>query len=129
MIWVRPVEGGAVHQQNFFLPQQIENKLLVIVQIEFLWIDAWEQVDSPLRLDAADTGNVVEHTPGEVALPAQPSCGQHQIVDALVAAQRGLNGVLGGDVCAQTHRRSEEHTSELQSRENLVCRPLLEKKK
>src|SRR5690606_41863804 len=28
-----------------------------------------------------------------------------------------------------THRRSEEHTSELQSRENLVCRLLLEKKK
>src|SRR5436309_15778609 len=28
-----------------------------------------------------------------------------------------------------TRRRSEEHTSELQSRENLVCRLLLEKKK
>src|SRR5215475_15563256 len=28
-----------------------------------------------------------------------------------------------------TPRRSEEHTSELQSRENLVCRLLLEKKK
>src|SRR5690606_40705653 len=27
-----------------------------------------------------------------------------------------------------THYRSEEHTSELQSRENLVCRLLLEKK-
>src|SRR5690606_40069601 len=27
------------------------------------------------------------------------------------------------------HNRSEEHTSELQSRENLVCRLLLEKKK
>src|SRR5690606_41326347 len=27
------------------------------------------------------------------------------------------------------YRRSEEHTSELQSRENLVCRLLLEKKK
>src|SRR5436309_11819270 len=26
-----------------------------------------------------------------------------------------------------TNKRSEEHTSELQSRENLVCRPLLEK--
>ena len=26
-------------------------------------------------------------------------------------------------------RRSEEHTSELQSRRNLVCRPLIEKKK
>src|SRR5690606_41413499 len=30
---------------------------------------------------------------------------------------------------AGAHRRSEEHTSELQSRENLVCRLLLEKKK
>src|SRR5690554_648756 len=29
----------------------------------------------------------------------------------------------------QDHRRSEEHTSELQSRPDLVCRPLLEKKK
>src|SRR5690242_20774551 len=28
-----------------------------------------------------------------------------------------------------THRRSEEHTSELQSHVNLVCRLLLEKKK
>src|SRR5690606_40509492 len=30
---------------------------------------------------------------------------------------------------SQRLRRSEEHTSELQSRENLVCRLLLEKKK
>src|SRR5690606_29390722 len=29
----------------------------------------------------------------------------------------------------RTNERSEEHTSELQSRENLVCRLLLEKKK
>src|SRR5690606_41945027 len=32
-----------------------------------------------------------------------------------------------GDVIALNHFRSEEHTSELQSRENLVCRLLLEK--
>src|SRR5690606_41570795 len=31
--------------------------------------------------------------------------------------------------CGRPARRSEEHTSELQSRENLVCRLLLEKKK
>src|SRR5436309_12041694 len=30
---------------------------------------------------------------------------------------------------SRARRRSEEHTSELQSRENLVCRLLLEKKK
>src|SRR5690349_22455392 len=33
------------------------------------------------------------------------------------------------DVTAQLRRRSEEHTSELQSRRDLVCRLLLEKKK
>src|SRR5690606_39406663 len=34
-----------------------------------------------------------------------------------------------GQAAAQAALRSEEHTSELQSRENLVCRLLLEKKK
>src|SRR5690606_41422537 len=34
-----------------------------------------------------------------------------------------------GTRCAAAAVRSEEHTSELQSRENLVCRLLLEKKK
>src|SRR5690606_40105140 len=37
--------------------------------------------------------------------------------------------VEGGPVAAAGPARSEEHTSELQSRENLVCRLLLEKKK
>src|SRR5207249_7022114 len=38
---------------------------------------------------------------------------------------------VGGCPCEMTtpHRRSEEHTSELQSRFDLVCRLLLEKKK
>src|SRR6266498_5670065 len=38
---------------------------------------------------------------------------------------RALRAAVGGDVGA----RSEEHTSELQSRPHLVCRLLLEKKK
>src|SRR5437870_7414101 len=36
---------------------------------------------------------------------------------------------LGGTITAQMLARSEEHTSELQSRGHLVCRLLLEKKK
>src|SRR5690606_42032797 len=36
-------------------------------------------------------------------------------------------GILGA-LAARDQGRSEEHTSELQSRENLVCRLLLEKK-
>src|SRR3712207_8972767 len=36
---------------------------------------------------------------------------------------------LGRDAAIQDEQRSEEHTSELQSRQYLVCRLLLEKKK
>src|SRR5690606_37426411 len=42
--------------------------------------------------------------------------------------QAGLHVVMLTGDNATTARRSEEHTSELQSRENLVCRLLLEKK-
>src|SRR5690606_41664438 len=41
--------------------------------------------------------------------------------------QQGEDRFIG--VPAADNQRSEEHTSELQSRENLVCRLLLEKKK
>src|SRR2546430_8599226 len=45
-------------------------------------------------------------------------------------ARRAPAATRRGPVAALTHlRRSEEHTSELQSQSNLVCRLLLEKKK
>src|SRR2546430_6126888 len=40
-----------------------------------------------------------------------------------------MYGTRGGDGTFATTCRSEEHTSELQSQSNLVCRLLLEKKK
>src|SRR3989475_9396000 len=59
----------------------------------------------------------------------------HAGADTKLAANWVINEVLGD---AKTHQeqlrvppgaRSEEHTSELQSQSNLVCRLLLEKKK
>src|SRR2546430_11780964 len=48
----------------------------------------------------------------------------------LGAVRAGLYAPLGeGDVDISAIVRSEEHTSELQSQSNLVCRLLLEKKK
>src|SRR5690606_41353929 len=41
---------------------------------------------------------------------------------------RGRGDIPLLDGCTARFERSEEHTSELQSRENLVCRLLLEKK-
>src|SRR5690349_24146657 len=52
---------------------------------------------------------------------------------ALLRVIRGLGGRLGrllrGDRAADGEERSAEHTSELQSRRDLVCRLLLDKKK
>src|SRR2546427_5249083 len=45
---------------------------------------------------------------------------------ATTSSEKQANGKLRGEVAV---KRSEEHTSELQSQSNLVCRLLLEKKK
>src|SRR5438034_6264547 len=45
------------------------------------------------------------------------------------AAPRGDSVVIGIRMCIRNVMRSEEHTSELQSHSDLVCRLLLEKKK
>src|SRR3712207_7373462 len=57
-----------------------------------------------------------------------------EVVDQRIAGAVGLGGVLDAlgvrhDRAPFAQPRSEEHTSELQSRQYLVCRLLLEKKK
>src|SRR5215217_8985280 len=54
--------------------------------------------------------------------PARPGRGRHRLAGP--APRLGVAGRPGRD-----RDRSEEHTSELQSRQYLVCRLLLEKKK
>src|SRR2546429_6611305 len=46
-----------------------------------------------------------------------------------LTAVAGMIGAVAGRLARIIDRRSEEHTSELQSRLHLVCRLLLEKKK
>src|SRR2546422_5173040 len=64
------------------------------------------------------------------AAPAEP--GRAASSDARRDARTGRSGGLDRRVAARpggADERSEEHTSELQSRLHLVCRLLLEKKK
>src|SRR2546430_5134818 len=56
------------------------------------------------------------------------SCTDHENRQRLVVA-RGKNASSTASRRARVPGRSEEHTSELQSQSNLVCRLLLEKKK
>src|SRR5436309_7040545 len=68
------------------------------------------------------------------ALPIWGHCarGQRGVLWRLPAVKRDhsrARPVAAWSRVVSFHCRSEEHTSELQSRENLVCRLLLEKKK
>src|SRR5690606_41401997 len=63
---------------------------------------------------------------GRTARPARPHREEDQGARARVRVVHLRRGRLDAGLHAG---RSEEHTSELQSRENLVCRLLLEKKK
>src|SRR3712207_9022879 len=60
-----------------------------------------------------------------VAVGARDVLDDNADIRDVVAGHRGIDALVHGP----TRRRSEEHTSELQSRQYLVCRLLLEKKK
>src|SRR5690606_39425036 len=94
------------------------------VTVEFPPVKALDGVDLHLR-------------PGEVhALMGENGAGKSTLIKALTGVHTPTEGTVvvdgverrfSGPADARAHR-SEEHTSELQSRENLVCRLLLEKK-
>src|SRR5206468_11183469 len=70
------------------------------------------------------------------ALPISDSDDRRRSTNRITAAGKALLNRLDRDVAdaakqtlGHLGRRSEEHTSELQSRSDLVCRLLLEKKK
>src|SRR5690606_41830030 len=66
------------------------------------------------------------------ALPIWVTSGNSSSTFRWIRAARNAKPSRSLSTCGSSQRsgsRSEEHTSELQSRENLVCRLLLEKKK
>src|SRR3712207_7451897 len=63
-----------------------------------------------------------------VAVPVGAGAG-HEVHEVGADPRRRRRGGDGVDVDVAGEPRSEEHTSELQSRQYLVCRLLLEKKK
>src|SRR5690606_40818529 len=69
---------------------------------------------------------VIRTPHGEIHTPAFIPVGTQATVKAVLPETMKE---LGAQAVLANAYRSEEHTSELQSRENLVCRLLLEKKK
>src|SRR5690606_40833988 len=66
-------------------------------------------------------GGMVQTPPPQGTLPYALSVLKHLVLPA--------SSIVISAIFYSIYSRSEEHTSELQSRENLVCRLLLEKKK
>src|SRR5256886_6526506 len=65
---------------------------------------------------------------GYVDLPRMAEKAQRMVKESLDAFV-SRDTALAREVCGEDSERSEEHTSELQSQSNLVCRLLLDKKK
>src|SRR5699024_12182788 len=73
-------------------------------------------------------GKLMEHIDDVAAISAARHA-RSTVVTASTDSVDFLNPVKEGDtICVEAFVRSEEHTSELQSRFDLVCRLLLEKK-
>src|SRR5271168_1952761 len=99
----RPVESGALGDQDLLLQQQVEDELLVVVDVVDLGIQPRKGVERTVGLDAGHAWNLVELRPGDVALLQQPASRKHQVVEALVTAQGDLDRMLGRDIWAQPH--------------------------
>src|SRR3712207_7071666 len=69
----------------------------------------------------------IRGTAGRMHSPGQP--GDRPPWDRVTHPRGQRGGPRPPTAARGVHRRSEEHTSELQSRQYLVCRLLLEKKK
>src|SRR5206468_6794915 len=65
-----------------------------------------------------------------ISIAALAGVGEHRagLASGLLNTSQQLGGALGIAIASSVAARSEEHTSELQSRSDLVCRLLLEKK-
>src|SRR2546428_1860401 len=84
------------------------------------------------RLAISSKNALVKYCTTDAALAARKSPYGKKARMVRPARDREPKGFTGRGLCAAargTHHRSEEHTSELQSRSDLVCRLLLEKKK
>ena len=78
-----------------------------------------------LGLDDPDTNPfVAANTPNLTMLMSG-----HKLVSEQIAFSDNYSSFVPTDACMGVDGRSEEHTSELQSLVNIVCRLLLEKKK
>ena len=103
VVGLRPVEASALHQHDPGFLQQIQKKRLVVFNRIHHWVQAREHVQGSAGFDAAHPRNRGDQRVGQVALAPQAAAFAHQVINALVATQGGLNGELARHIGAQAH--------------------------
>ncbi|CVM08852.1 Uncharacterised protein [Streptococcus pneumoniae] len=92
-----------MRDEDLLRPQQLDDERLVVVDRVDLRVQPREQVEGAVGRLHGHAGDGVQAVLGEVALLEQPTAGQDEVVDGLVAAQCHLDGVLRGHVGAHPH--------------------------
>src|SRR5690606_19862823 len=128
-------ENNIIHQAIYFVNSRGNNE---DANGFYNWLSGFMNLDLPMVSNSSRTDNYsplylqtifsalfIEQTKGwSDFFATMPFFGITKAKEKILEFILGLN-----ELELSTQKRSEEHTSELQSRENLVCRLLLEKKK
>src|SRR5450830_266878 len=106
-----PVEARSLHQHDAGFLQQLQKELLVVGDRVHRWIEPRKHIQRGARLDAGHARDRSDQLIGQIALAAQTPTLAHQVIDALVAPERGLDRPLTRHVGTQAHVR--EHVQAL----------------
>src|SRR3712207_3257920 len=121
--WDRIVEGDTVKRTGKLLEVPVGEALLGRI------VDPLgNPLDGKGPIETSETRPAEFKAPGVVQRQpvVEPMQTGLKAIDSMIPIGRGQRELIIGD--RQTGKRSEEHTSELQSRQYLVCRLLLDKK-
>ena len=122
VVVVRVVEAAALHEHDARGAQHLHEELAVVGDGVHARIQPGEHVQRCLGLDAGDARYGGDELPGQIALAAQAAAFLDEVLDALVAAQRGLDGVLAGHVAAQLEVGEHVQALDVVARHAFVAR-------
>ena len=98
-----PVEAAAVSEKYLLLLQKVEDKFLVVGDMEAGCVDSREDIESRLRFDNAHAGNGIDGIADEFALFVDSSAGNEQFSGSIGVFESNGNERLRGNIGAEAH--------------------------
>ena len=102
-----PVEAASVGEEYLFLLEKVENEFLIVIYIESLCVDSWENIERRLGSYNAHAGNGVYGIAYEFALFVDPAAGNKQFSGCICIFERDGNERLCRNIRAESHGREQ----------------------